>query len=231
MSNNIKDNLATVRSRIKSAASAAGRTFEDIRLIAVTKTFPVSVIDDAIAAGITDIGENRIQEAREKLPQISAPVRRHLIGHLQRNKVKYAVKLFDMIQSVDSITLAEEINARCSKMQIQMPILIEVNTSGEEAKFGCRPQEAVTMLTAIDRLPNLSARGFMTIAAYSKDENIVRPCFRLLKEIYDTAQTLQLQYGQIDTLSMGMSSDYEIAIEEGATMVRVGSALFGSRNR
>ena len=230
MKTDLKENLSRVQEKIDKAALAAGRQPEEITLIAVTKTFPVTVVNEAIAAGVQHIGENRIQEARQKLPEINQPVTKHLIGHLQRNKVKYAVKLFDMIQSVDSISLAEEINSRCAKLDLKIPVLIEVNTSDEPAKFGCHPQEALTLLRAIDRLPNLSARGFMTIAVYSDDPEVVRPCFRQLKVIYDESKTLPLQNGVIETLSMGMSSDFELAISEGANMVRIGSAIFGQRN-
>lgn len=219
-----------MQARIAAAAAKCGKSPEDITLVAVSKTVAVEKINQAIELGIRHIGESRIQEARQKLPEITAPVTRHLIGHLQRNKVKYAVKLFDMIQSVDNLALAEELNARCAKLDIRMPILIEVNTSGEASKFGCRPEEALTLLKAIDRLPQLDTRGFMTIAVYSEDSARVRGCFKLLKHIYDQAQSLTLVNGQITLLSMGMSSDYELAIEEGANIVRVGSAIFGERD-
>lgn len=225
----IKENLSIINDRIANAAVKAGKSPEDITLIAVTKTFSAEQVNAAVDAGVKHIGENRIQEARQKLPDVKEGVTRHLIGNLQRNKVKYAVKLFDMIQSVDNIALAEEIDARCAKMSLKMPLLIEVNTSGETSKIGCHPREALTLLKAIDRLPNLSARGFMTIAVYSAEDEQVRDCFKRLKEIYDEAQNLKLENANIGTLSMGMSSDFESAIEEGANMVRIGSAIFGSR--
>ncbi len=225
----IKENLSIINDRIANAAVKAGKSPKDITLIAVTKTFSAAQVNAAVDAGVAHIGENRIQEARQKLPDVKEGVTRHLIGNLQRNKVKYAVKLFDMIQSVDNIALAEEIDARCAKMSLKMPVLIEVNTSGETSKIGCHPREALTLLKAIDRLPNLSARGFMTIAIYSAEDEQVRDCFKRLKEIYDEAQTLKLENANIGTLSMGMSSDFESAIEEGANMVRIGSAIFGSR--
>ena len=221
--------LEAVQQRIAAAAESSGRTAADITLIGVTKTKPIETINEAIEAGLTHIGENRIQEAREKLPDIRQGATRHMIGHLQRNKVKYAVKLFDMIQSIDNISLAEDINARCAKMDHQMPVLIEVNTSGEESKIGCNPSGALTLLRAIDRLPNLSVRGFMTIALYSSDVEQVRPCFKLLREIFEEAKEIPVEHANIETLSMGMSSDFETAIEEGSTMVRIGSAIFGDR--
>jgi len=225
----LQKNIKEVQEKIRKAATGQGQSPEDITLIAVSKTFPASLINEAIRLGIRHIGENRIQEARLKLPEVDPAAKRHFIGHLQRNKAKYVVKLFDMIQSIDNIALAEELNARCSKLDQQMPVLIEVNTSGEESKLGCQPREALTLLSAVDRLPNLSARGFMTIAIYSEDPEKVRPCFKLLKEIYDEAQTFNLKNANINTLSMGMSSDYEIAIAEGANMVRIGTAIFGKR--
>lgn len=225
----IKTNLGDIQQRIAAAARKSGRQPEDISLIAVTKTQSVDRINAAISAGVLNIGENRIQEARQKFPLLANGAARHMIGHLQRNKVKYAIKLFDIIQSVDNIALAEEIDARCAKLGRKMPILIEVNTSGEASKIGCEPREALTLLKAIDRLPNLETRGFMTIALYSSDIEMVRPCFRLLRELYEEALTIDLVNANLRILSMGMSSDFETAIEEGATMVRIGSALFGAR--
>jgi pyridoxal phosphate enzyme (YggS family) len=225
----LEKNIREVQNRIRKAAEKNSKTFDDITLVAVTKNFPVSIINKAIFLGIKHVGENRIQEARAKFPEVDRSATRHFIGHLQRNKVKYAVSLFDMIQSIDDIALAEELNARCAKMDCKLPVLIEVNTSGEASKFGCEPREAFTLLKALDRLPHLSARGFMTIAIYSEDPEQVRPCFKMLREIFEEAQTFNLENADINILSMGMSSDFEIAIEEGSTMVRIGTAVFGER--
>ncbi len=224
-------NIQQVRERIDAAARRRGITGEDITLVGVTKTVPATIINQAIQAGLGHIGENRIQEAREKLAEVQSPVVKHMIGNLQRNKVKYAVKLFDMIQSVNSIILAEEINAKCSKDGVIMPVLIEVNTSGEPSKVGCQPGEALTLLQAIDRLPSLSVKGFMTIAIFDPDPDKVRPCFRQLKEIFDRAREIPLHRADLSVLSMGMSHDFETAIEEGATMVRIGTAIFGERDK
>jgi pyridoxal phosphate enzyme (YggS family) len=225
----LEKNIRDVLERIRRAAEKQHKTVDDVTLVAVTKNFPVPVINEVISLGIKHVGENRIQEARQKFPEVDSSATRHFIGHLQRNKVKYAVKLFDMIQSIDSIALAEELNARCAKVDCKMPVLIEVNTSGEASKFGCEPSEALTLLKALDRLPNLTARGFMTIALYSEDPEKVRPCFKQLRQIYEEAQTYSLANADINILSMGMSSDFEIAIEEGANMVRIGTAIFGER--
>lgn len=227
----LQKNIIRVQENIRKAAARQKKSFEDINLIAVTKTFPPAVINEAIGLGIRHIGENRIQEARLKLPEVDRSATRHFIGHLQRNKVKYAVKLFDMIQSIDNIALGEELNARCAITNRRMPVLIEINTSGEASKFGCQPREALTLLKALGRLPNLAVQGFMTIALYSEDPEKVRPCFKQLKGIFEEAQALRLENINISILSMGMSSDYEIAIEEGANMVRIGTAIFGERER
>jgi len=160
----LPENIRRVQKAIETAAARQQKTPDAVTLVAVTKTFPAALVNQAIRLGIRHIGENRIQEARLKLPQVDRAAARHFIGHLQRNKVKYAVKLFDIIQSVDNIGLAEEINARCAKISRKIPVLVEVNTSGESSKFGCLPGEALTLLKALDRLPNLSPRGFMTIA-------------------------------------------------------------------
>ncbi len=231
MSTMIEDNLRTVKEKIGQAAAKRGIKNTEITLVAVTKTFPARIINEAIDLGVRHIGENRVQEAREKFPEIHQKVTRHMIGHLQKNKVKYAVRLFDMIQSVDSVSLAEELNARVATANVKkIPVLIQVNTSNELQKSGCQPGEAMALLKAIDRLPNLIARGFMTVALFSEDPEAVRPCFKVLKEIYDSAESLTLERSKIDTLSMGMSSDFEVAIEEGANMVRIGSAIFGKRD-
>lgn len=210
-----------------AAAEKRGTAREDIALVAVTKTVPAEIINQAINNGIMTIGENKVQEAREKFDYISQPVEKHMIGHLQRNKVKYAVKLFDMIQSLDSLRLAEEINLRT---QTKMPILIEVNTSGESSKNGCHPREAINLMKEISLMPNLGINGFMTIGLFSDDAEKVRPCFKTLKQIYDEAQSLNLPNTNISVLSMGMTADFEIAIEEGANMVRIGTAIFGPRS-
>lgn len=225
----LAENIQHVKQQIQAAAESIGKSLDDITLVGVTKTVVVERINEALRLGLHHIGENRIQEARQKLPQVDSSATFHMIGHLQRNKVKYAVKLFNIIQSIDTISLAEEINARCAKCGKQMPVLIEVNTSGESSKFGCDPRAALTLLKALDRLPNLTVKGFMTIALYSEDPEKVRPCFQVLRQIYEESREMALVNAEIDTLSMGMSSDFEVAIEEGANMVRIGSAIFGER--
>ena len=225
----IADNLQRVQQRIAAAAERSGRAAADITLVAVSKTISVERIQEAISAGVKHLGENRVQEAREKIPQIDAPVTWHMIGHLQRNKAKYAVRLFDMIQSIDNQELAQEVDKRAAQVNRVMPVLIEVNTSGEASKFGVAPEQALELARQVDSLPNLQLRGFMTIAVFSEIEQAVRDCFKRLREIYETARDQSWERANISVLSMGMSHDFEWAIEEGATMVRIGTAIFGPR--
>ncbi len=225
----IADNLQRVQQRIAAAAERSGRAAADITLVAVSKTISVERIQEAISAGVKHLGENRVQEAREKIPQIDAPVTWHMIGHLQRNKAKYAVRLFDMIQSIDHQELAQEVDKRAAQVNRVMPVLIEVNTSGEASKFGVAPEQALELARQVDSLPNLQLRGFMTIAVFSEIEQAVRDCFKRLREIYETARDQSWERANISVLSMGMSHDFEWAIEEGATMVRIGTAIFGPR--
>lgn len=222
----LAENIQQIQKKIKVCAEKKGKTLQDITIVAVSKTFNADLVNHAIVNGIEHIGENRVQEAREKFPHIRGSVIKHMVGHLQRNKVKYAVELFDMIQSVDSIELADEINKRTKK---RIPVLIEVNTSGEESKYGCRPEKAIDLLMNVTAYNSLIVKGFMTIAIFSSDPEKVRPCFEMLKEIFDEAKSMGLPNADITTLSMGMSSDFEVAIEEGANMVRIGTAIFGER--
>ena len=226
MESDLVRNINDIKMRISAAARKGGLSAEDIDLVAVTKMVNPDRINQAIQHGIKIIGENKIQEAKDKFTQINYPVKKHMIGHLQRNKVKYAVKMFDMIQSVDSLPLAEEINKRT---EIKMPVLLEVNTSDESSKFGCNPDEAINLLKLVAQFPSLEVNGFMTIGLFTDDTEKVRPCFRILKDIYNEALSLDLPNANISVLSMGMTSDFETAIEEGANMVRIGTAIFGPR--
>ncbi len=198
-----------------------------VTLIAVTKTHGVDVINEAIDCGVTDIGENKVQEVLAKYEYVK-PVRWHLIGHLQTNKVKQIVGKVDMIQSVDSLYLAEEINKRCEAIGKTMDVLIQVNAAGEPQKFGVSPQDAEGLAKAISQMPNLRLRGLMHIAPEADDPEDIRKYFKEVKDIFDR---LKPQFGKdFDTLSMGMSSDYGVAIEEGSNCVRIGTAIFGKRD-
>jgi len=217
----IATNVAVVRARIDAAAWRADRNPADVRLIGVTKTFPAEVCNAALRAGVVDLGENRVQEGVAKAATLAAAGLEptwHLIGHLQSNKVRPALEVFSLIHSVDSIDLAGAISRRATR---PTEILLEVNVGDEPTKFGFPPQAVGAALEAIMRLSNLSVRGLMTVAPASHDPESVRPIFAQLREL---ARSLALR-----ELSMGMSGDYEVAVEEGSTMVRVGSALFGAR--
>ncbi len=226
--NEIAENLKRVQERIARAAERSGRSLEDIRLVVVTKTVPPERINQAIRAGVRTIGENRVQEARDKKDRVE-PVEWHLVGHLQTNKVKYAVKLFDLIQSVDSLHLAEELSKRCGRIGREMPILVEVNTSGEETKFGVEPSRAGELVEQIAALPHLKIKGLMTIGVFSDDQKAIRHCFITLRNLAEEIGRLQVPGVEMEILSMGMSSDFELAIEEGSNMVRIGTAIFGPR--
>ncbi len=217
----LTERLARVRQRISAACECSGRAPAEITLIAVTKGFPASVVLEAADAGITDIGENRLQEAQSKFAELDVlppSVTKHMLGHLQTNKVKAVVELFDIIHSVDSLHLAEAISRRA---QHPCPVFLEVNVAGESSKFGFSLEELSSALPSISGLPNLNVRGLMTVAPIAEDPDDVRPIFRSLRE---SAQGLGL-----GELSMGMTNDFEVAIEEGATHVRIGRALFGER--
>ncbi len=225
----IKDNLAAVRREIVTAAEKAGRNPEEIRLIAVSKTKPVSMIHEAVACDMMDFGENRPQELAEKFPQVPG-VRWHQIGQLQRNKVKYIIDKVHLIHSVDSLSLAEEIEKRAANIEKVQDILIQVNITGEETKSGVRTEEAEALCRSISQLPHVRIRGLMTISAagFSEDENC--NVFRRLKELAEEIDACRIPGVSMEELSMGMSHDFREAIRAGATMVRVGSSIFGQRN-
>ena len=224
----IKDNLVRVYDRISKAAERAGREASSIRLIAVSKTRPPSMIDEARRAGVMDFGENRVQEALEKIrPEYDAAW--HMIGPLQRNKAKSAVRVFDMIHSVDRLSLGQELDRRLQAAGRVMPVLIQVNTSSEETKAGVEPDRALEFAEQLSVLSGLSVRGLMTIPAFSSDPEDARPAFRLLRDTRDRIASAGVSGIGMDVLSMGMSHDFEVAIEEGADMIRVGTAIFGPR--
>jgi pyridoxal phosphate enzyme (YggS family) len=223
---NLSENLKRVQGRIAAAAERSGRSPEEIRLVAVTKTVPAEVIESAVSCGVTIVGENRIQEALVKHSQVTAPVRWHMVGHVQRNKVKKALEIFDLIHSVDSFRLAREISDRSETLGRPADILVQVNTSGEPSKFGLPPGETIPFLESLAPLPGLRILGLMTIGAFLPEAERVRPCFRQLRGIFERAKDLELPNGDMRFLSMGMTNDFEVAIEEGANMVRIGTAIF-----
>lgn len=229
MYENIKKNIGQLESRIAEAAQKAGRSREDITLVAVAKTFGRKATGAAVDFGLTDIGESRIQEAVPKIKDLGPICRWHMIGHLQTNKAARAVKYFDMIQSVDSMRLAEEINRRAGEIGKKIDCLIEINSSGEESKHGFAFDAASDAITKIEKMEFICLRGLMTIGPWTTDEGQIRDAFRKTKALYDRAKKSASQ--SFNTLSMGMSSDFEIAIEEGSTMIRVGTAIFGHRKK
>ncbi len=230
MASSIQENLLYVMDRIRRAARRAGRDPAEITLIAATKTVDVRKIKEAISAGIRDFGENYVQEAKEKIEKIKAKVslRWHLIGHLQKNKVKHAVELFDVIHSVDSVELARLINKRAQK---PIDVLIEVNIAGEKTKTGIEPGGVLNLVREIARLENLRLRGLMAIPPLFDDPEMSRPYFITLRRIAEGINRERIPGIFLKDLSMGMSNDFDIAIEEGATMVRVGTAIFGPRKK
>lgn len=226
----IASNLFKVQETIRKAALKVGREPKDIKLVAVTKTVDPSKIKEAIKAGVTIVGENYVQEAKEKIAQIDHDIQWHMIGHLQTNKAKHAVKLFDMIQSVDSLRLAEELNKQAKRLGTVVKILIQVNVSGEESKFGVSPQGIHSLISQIsNKMENLSIQGLMTMPPYFHDPERTRPYFRALRELRDRIVSSEIRNVTLGELSMGISNDYEMAIEEGATIVRIGTAIFGER--
>lgn len=227
----IAENLEKVRKKIEAAAQRAGRDPAEIKLVAVTKTVEVPQIEEAIAAGITAIGENRVQELRKKYPEVTLPVEWHLIGHLQTNKVKYIVDKVDLVHSLDRFSLAQEIAKRAQQAGRIMPVLVQVNVAQEETKFGLRVEETEEFIRRVSELEGIKIQGLMTIAPYVEDPEEVRPVFRKLKELSEEIQDKAIPKVEMKYLSMGMSNDYEVAIEEGANLVRIGTAIFGERNQ
>lgn len=224
------ENYRAIEEKVEKACLRAGRKREDVTLIAVSKTKPVSMIHELLPLGVRDFGENKVQELTEKEELLPKDIRWHMIGHLQRNKVKYVVGKACMIHSVDSLRLAEEISKEALKKQISVPILVEVNVAGEESKFGVSVQEAPFLVEQICRLPGIEVKGLMTIAPYVEDPEENRIVFRNLRKLSVDIGGKNFDNVTMDILSMGMTGDYEVAIEEGATHVRVGTGIFGERN-
>lgn len=227
----LKDRLEHVKKRIESSCRRVGREASLITLVCVTKTVPASVIQEAMALGVADIGENRVQEARDKKEELKAQASRlkwHLIGHLQRNKARLAVKLFDVIHSVDSAELLDELE-RCAALENKkLPVFLQVNVSGESTKSGCHPEEAAALADKLSHCSNLTFAGLMTIPPAGPPEQ-ARVYFRKLRLLRETLQR-NLPGKELLKLSMGMSQDFEAAIEEGADFIRVGTAIFGERS-
>ena len=225
----VKENLSIVEQNIQKACARSGRDRREVQLIAVSKTKPVEMLKEAYDCQIRDFGENKPQEIREKFPQLPEDIRWHMIGHLQRNKIKYIIDKVFMIHSIESVRLAEAVSEEAAKHGRVIPVLVEVNMAGEETKFGIRPEETEDFIREIRLLPNIQVNGLMTIAPYTENAEDNRIYFRNLKKLYVDIKEKNIDNVVMSHLSMGMTGDYEVAIEEGATMVRVGTGIFGER--
>lgn len=226
----LQDNLNEIENRIQAACQRAGRSRDEVTLIAVSKTKPVQDLQEVYDAGVRDFGENKVQELCSKIEELPQDIRWHMIGHLQRNKVKYIVDRVALIHSVDSFRLAEEINIQAKKKGIVVPILVEVNIADETTKFGVSREDAMELVRQIATLDGVQIKGLMTIAPYVVDSEENRAYFRKIKDLSVDIDNENIDNVTMDILSMGMTGDFEVAIEEGATMVRVGTGIFGKRN-
>ena len=226
----VKENLITVQNKVNDACERAGRKTDEVTLIAVSKTKPVPMLLEAYNAGAREFGENKVQEIMDKYDKLPQDINWHLIGHLQRNKVKYIIDKVKMIHSVDSMRLAEEISKEAVKKSVHMDILLEVNVAGEESKFGFSCEEAAKEVENFAALPGITVQGLMTIAPFVENPEDNREVFRKLKKLSVDIASKNIDNVFMRDLSMGMTGDYEVAIEEGATLVRVGTGIFGERN-
>jgi len=227
--NSIAENLERVREQIAQAAARAGRVAEEIELVAITKTHPAEKVREAIEAGQALFGESRVQEARAKIPELPSNLRWHFVGHLQKNKIRHALPLFEMIHSVDSLNVAQDINRIAGEQGMHPRVLLEVNVAGEGSKFGFSPDKLRDQMEELLALPRLSILGLMTIPPLAEEAEASRKYFVQLRELRDRLQTeFHVDLAQ---LSMGMTEDFAVAVEEGATLVRVGTAIFGQRKK
>lgn len=227
----IAENIVRVKERIEAAARRAGRSPEKIKLVAVSKTVEADRIRQAIEQGVESLGENYVQEAQKKIEELGHEVPWHFIGHLQTNKAKIAARLFDFIHSVDSLKLAKELSQAALRQKKVLPILLQVNIAGEGTKFGTSEAEVLQLLEQASKLSGILVKGLMILPPYFADQEESRPYFRALKELAETLARQKIPGVLMEELSMGMSNDFEVAIEEGATLIRVGTAIFGTRSQ
>jgi len=223
------DHVKKIKEKIDTALSKTGRSVDEVTLIAVTKGFKAERVIQAYEAGIRHFGENRVQEAATKIPGLPDDIIWHMIGHLQRNKTAEALKLFDIIQSVDSKRLAVEVSRRAKTLNFMARVLIQVKTAFEETKFGVEPEELQELFETIEQLENIEVSGLMTIGPFTENVDMIRRSFRLLRKLFEDAEGAGYRNVSMEHLSMGMTDDFEIALEEGATMLRIGRAIFGPR--
>ena len=224
------DNLREIENKIEDACRKSGRPREDVTLIAVSKTKPVSLLQEAYDLGVRTFGENKVQEIQDKKPQLPSDIHWHMIGHLQTNKIKAVIDKVTLIHSVDSVRLAEMIEREAAKKELKIDILLEVNVAEEESKYGFKVEEVLSAVEEISNFPHLRIRGLMTIAPFVENAEENRPIFRRLHKLSVDIAAKNIDNVSVDILSMGMTNDYHIAIEEGATMVRVGTGIFGARD-
>ena len=229
VSHMVQEQLEEVRQNIRNACERSGRKVEDVTLIAVSKTKPVPMLQEAYDAGARDFGENKVQEMLEKEPQLPSDIRWHMIGHLQKNKVRQVIDKGVLIHSVDTVGLAEQIEKEAVKRDLDVSILLEVNVAGEESKFGFAPEEVEEAAREIAKYPHVHIQGLMTIAPFVENSEENRGVFKKLYELYVDMKRKNIDNVTMNVLSMGMTGDYQTAIEEGATMVRVGTGIFGTR--
>lgn len=225
----IKENIQNVEERIRNACKRSGRNYEDVTLIAVSKTKPIAYIEDAYEYGTRDFGENKAQEMRDKHDALPSDIKWHFIGHLQTNKIKYVINRSTLIHSVDSIHLAEAIEAECAKKDTHANILIEVNVANEDSKYGIHLEETEDIIRKISKFPHITVCGLMTIAPFVENAEENRKHFKNLHQLYVDIKSKSIDNVSMNVLSMGMTGDFEVAIEEGATHVRVGTGIFGER--
>lgn len=226
----VTENIKSVQDKIKEACNKSNRDPDEVTLIAVSKTKPVEMLKEAYDTGIRYFGENKVQEIMDKYEVLPKDIKWHMIGHLQRNKVKYIVDKVELIHSVDSFKLAQEISKEAVKKQVEVAVLIEVNVAEEESKFGITIQNSIELVQEIAMLPNVIIKGLMTIAPYVINPEDNREVFKKLKQLSVDIKNKNIDNVHMDILSMGMTGDYQVAIEEGSTMVRVGTGIFGERN-
>lgn len=229
MMNHIEDNLKRIQNQINQCCEKNGIDTNEIKLIAVTKTRSADEINRVVQAGAVDIGENKVQEIMNKHEDVS-PVKWHMIGHLQTNKVKYIIDKVDMIHSLDSLKLAEEVNKRAKQHNKIIDVLAQVNVGEEDSKYGLQLSEAKAFISDLKGFENIQLKGLMAIAPYAENPEDVRPYFNKMKYLFDECKSLECSNVMMKYLSMGMTNDFEVAIEEGANMIRIGTALFGPRN-
>ena len=226
----LKDNIERIKEEIDTLLNKSGRNSDDMTLIAVTKTVDVDTINQAIELGITDIGENRVQELEKKIEAIGDHVNYHLIGHLQTNKVKYIIDKVKLIHSLDRISLAKELDKRAKMNDMSIDTLVQINVAEEDSKFGLEVSQVLPFIEEVLKFDNIRIRGIMTIAPYTDDKVLLRNVFRTMYQLKEKISNRNYENLSMDYLSMGMTNDYEIAIEEGSNMIRVGTGIFGDRN-